>query len=185
MSGRQAARKPQLLQDFREDDGVRGSRQGVRSSLRSLFTVRGVATVGFRLSQRLGRLWWPLGHLTKQLNHVVTGADLAWQAEVGPGLRLYHPTGVVMGPHVSAGRRLVVQQGVTIGGDGGPGGGVGSSPCLGDDVFLGAGARIIGAITVGDGVVVGANAVVVDDVPSGVTAVGVPAVPRRRPPKTD
>jgi serine O-acetyltransferase len=50
-----------------------------------------------------------------------------------------------------------------------------ASPKLGDDVFIGAGAKVIGAVTVGDGARIGANAVVIDDIPPGQTAVGIPA----------
>jgi serine O-acetyltransferase len=162
---------------------VYGLRSLAIAILVSIGTVRGQATLMFRVSQSLGRAWAPLGHLAKQLNHFVTGADLAWQAEIGPGLVLYHPTGVVIGPHVRSGSGLVLQQGVTIGGDGGATGGRGSSPTLGQGVQVGAGARIFGAVRVGDGAVIGANAVVVHDVPADSVAVGVPAVvrPKRSP----
>lgn len=111
----------------------------------------------------------------KQINQAITGADLAWQARVEPGLVLRHPVGVVIGPHVHVGRRLTVQQGVTIGGAGDEEGGLTTSPRIGNFVRIGAGAKVFGSIRLGDHVTVGANAVVIADVPDRHTAVGVPA----------
>ena len=54
----------------------------------------------------------------------------------------------------------------------------GQSPVIGNDVFIGTGAKIIGGVTIGDNVKIGANAVVVKDIPSGCTALGIPAKPR-------
>ena len=70
------------------------------------------------------------------------------------------------------GERCSISQGVTIGVLGGERDGV---PRLGNDVYIGAGAKILGPVTIGDGAIVGANAVVLEDVPPGATAVGVPA----------
>jgi serine O-acetyltransferase len=150
----------------------------VRTWLPELLTVRAIATILFRLSQACGGRAPLVAYAIKQVNHVLTGADLAWQAVVGPGLTLHHPTGVVIGPDVVVGARCVVQQGVTLGAARERGrivDGRVDSPVLGDGVELGAGARVLGPISVGDGSVVGANAVVLDDVPPGHLAVGVPA----------
>ncbi len=156
----------------------------VRQWLPELLTVRAISTILFRLSQACGARSPIVGYVVKQLNHIITGADLAWQASVGPGVALYHPTGVVLGPDVVLGRNCAVQQGVTLGAvreRGRMPDGRLDSPVVGDDVTLGAGSRILGPITVGDGSVVGANAVVLVDVPPGHLAVGVPAsvTPRR------
>lgn len=114
----------------------------------------------------------------KQVNHLLTGADMAWQAQIGPGLRLYHPTGVVIGQHVVIGSECSIQQGVTVGGAGGHDRIPGDSPIIGNNALLGAGCKIFGPVQVGDNVTVGANAVVVKSIPSGHVAVGVPAVAR-------
>jgi serine O-acetyltransferase len=159
-----------IMADLREQATGRRS-----AAVLEAFTVKGLAVVLYRAAHHLGRRVPLLGHVLKQLNHVVTGADIAWQACIGPGLILYHPTGVVIGPHVRIGARLRVQQGVTIGGDGGRAAGLGSSPTIGDDVQIGAGAKMFGPISVGDGALIGANSVVVNSVPAGRTAVGVPA----------
>lgn len=156
----------------------------VRQWLPELLTVRAISTVLFRLSQACGAQAPMLGYVVKQVNHILTGADLAWQASVGPGFTLYHPTGVVLGPDVVVGANCVVQQGVTLGAvreRGRMADGRMDSPVVGDGVTLGAGSRILGPISVGDASVVGANAVVVANVPPGHLAVGVPArvTPRR------
>jgi serine O-acetyltransferase len=99
------------------------------------------------------------------------GAELAAGSRIGPGLRLRHTTGLVVGAEVVAGRDLTLHQGVTIG-DRVPGEG---QPAIGDGVFIGAGAAVLGPVTVGDDVVVAAGAVVLSDVPAGVLVAGVPA----------
>ena len=71
----------------------------------------------FRLAQGLGRRAAVAGSVVKQLNHVLTGCDIAYQASVRPGLILYHPTGVVIGPRCRIGARARIMQGVTIGSD--------------------------------------------------------------------
>jgi serine O-acetyltransferase len=112
----------------------------------------------------------------KQLNHVVTGCDIAYQAEVGPGLVLYHPTGVVIGPACRIGARAKVMQGATIGSDEVIVGRVGAaSPAIGDDAFIGPGAAIFGDVTLGDRVQVGANSVVTKSFPDDAVVAGVPA----------
>lgn len=143
-----------------------------KASLLSAITVRGLAVVLFRLSQVLGKRSSLAGLFVKQVNHILTGADLAFDCEVGKGLQLMHPTGVVIGRNVRMGDECVLQQGVTLGGRHT---GIEGHPHIGDKVFIGAGAKILGSITVGTGARIGANAVVLNDLPAGVAAVGVPA----------
>ncbi len=90
-------------------------------------------------------------------------------AEFGPGFVLIHSQGVVINGSVRGGRDIKIEHQVTIGAE------REQSPILGNDIFIGAGAKILGSIRVGSYVRVGANAVVVKDVPDHVTAVGVPA----------
>lgn len=136
-----------------------------------LVTARYRAVFLFRVSQWLGahRLS-VVADLVKQVNHSTTGADLAWQARVGNGLILYHPVGVVFGPDIVVGHNCTVQQGVTLGGRA-----EGGSATVGRNVFLGAGCKVLGNVVLGDDVTVGANAVVLRDIPDGKVAVGVPA----------
>jgi serine O-acetyltransferase len=99
------------------------------------------------------------------VGHVVIGRN----AEIGPGLVIVHSIGIVINSNVKAGKNLVIEHGVTIGAE------KNRSPILGDNVFIGAGAKIIGGIKIGSDVKIGANAVVTKDLPDGATAVGVPA----------
>lgn len=99
------------------------------------------------------------------------GAEIAPASRIGPGLRLAHTTGLVVGGDVVAGRNLTLHQGVTLG-DRQPGQG---QPRLGDGVYVGAGAAVLGPVHVGDNAVVAAGSVVLADVPAGAVAAGVPA----------
>jgi serine O-acetyltransferase len=90
-------------------------------------------------------------------------------------LVIVHSNGIVINGSVSGGKDIVIEHQVTIGAE------RRASPALGDRVFIGAGAKIIGPVRIGNDAKVGANAVVVNDVGDGETVVGVPArVVRRR-----
>lgn len=111
----------------------------------------------------------PLEMLFNKLNAVLCNCIIGRGAEFGPGLVLIHSTGVVINAAVRGGSGVHIEHQVTIGAE------RRRSPILGDEVFIGAGAKIVGAVLIGDGARIGANAVVVDDVPAHQTAVGVPA----------
>ncbi len=134
-----------------------------------LLTTRLQAVILLRLGQWVDRFLPPVAAAIKYVNTVVTGADIALQAQIGPGLKLFHPAGVVIGPKAVIGARCTVMQGVTVGE------GVQGSPRLGDDVFIAPGAKIFGGLTVGARSVLGANAVVLDSIPSDCFAAGIPA----------
>jgi serine O-acetyltransferase len=141
-----------------------------------LLTDGTTAMILYRLMQ-WSRRWrlLPLEMIFNKLNTVCCNCIIGRGAEFGPGFVLVHSTGVVINGQVRGGADVTVEHQVTIGAE------RRQSPVLGDDVFLGAGAKVIGAITIGDGVRIGANAVVVDDIPPHCTAVGIPArVVRRR-----
>jgi serine O-acetyltransferase len=104
------------------------------------------------------------------------GADIAYSAEIGGGLRLPHPQGVVIGGGVELGCFVTVSQHVTLGANFGRADEAGRRyPRVGDRCWICAGAVVAGPVTVGKYVVVGANAVVVRDVPDYVIVGGVPA----------
>lgn len=128
------------------------------------------ATLLFRVSHALWRHRIPaLPGMVSRLNLMLHGLDIPASVEIGPGLYVAHPVGtVVMASRVGA--RVSLISSITIGMRATP-----IFPVVGDDVFVGAGARILGNIVVGDGANIGANAVVLKDVPPGATAVGVPA----------
>jgi serine O-acetyltransferase len=139
-------------------------------------SLRVQAVVLFRVGQSAHRLAPVLGAVVRYLNQVLTGADIALEATIGPGLVLYHPSGVVIGPQCRLGRRCTIMQGVTLGG--GPNG-RGDWPRLGDHVYVGPGAQVIGGIEIGSHATIGANAVVLQDIPAHAFAAGVPAIVRR------
>lgn len=97
------------------------------------------------------------------------GLDVVPFVPIGPGLYIPHPVGTVISAR-GIGRNCHIISSVTIGMRTRP-----EFPLIGNDVTIGAGARVLGAITIGDGAQIGANAVVLTDVPSGTTAVGIPA----------
>lgn len=101
---------------------------------------------------------------------VVCGADIPLNCRLGGGLLLPHPSGVVIHPSADVGPNCLIFQQVTLGAGSRPG-----FPRLGGHVDVGAGAKILGGVTIGDHARIGANAVVLDDVPDGATAVGIPA----------
>lgn len=104
-----------------------------------------------------------------RLNAFLTGATIGRNADLGPGFVIVHTIGVMINTNVRAGRNLVIYHGVTIGAA------HDQVPVLGDDVYVGAGAKIIGGVRIGSNVRIGANAVVTKDLPDGATAIGIPA----------
>lgn len=137
------------------------------------------AVLLFRLSVACRGKGW-LGRMMAfvfwRLNVLMNGCDIRPDAQIGPGLSLPHPVGVVIGPIV-AGKNLVVHQNVTMGRGQSDDDykGVSSRPVLGDDVIVYAGAVIVGGVTIGNKARIGANAVVVSPVPDGHTAFAMPA----------
>ncbi len=96
---------------------------------------------------------------------VVTGADIPLNCKIEGGLLLPHPNGVVLHPNAEIGPNCLIFQQVTIS----------EKAILGAHVDVGAGAKILGPLRIGDHARIGANAVVLDDVPAGATVVGIPA----------
>jgi serine O-acetyltransferase len=105
-------------------------------------------------------------------SQILTGIDLPCEARVGRRLRFDHFGGIVVSGDAVIGDDVVIRNGVTIGlrHTDSPG-----APVIGNRVDIGAGAKILGSIRIGDDAVIGANAVVIRDVPAGATAVGIPA----------
>jgi len=103
----------------------------------------------------------------------LTGVEIHPGAQLGAGFFIDHGMGVVIGETVEAGRNVTIYQGVTLGGTSLQRGK--RHPTLGDNVTVGVGAAVLGAITLGDNVKVGAGSVVVKDVPANSTVVGIPA----------
>jgi len=104
------------------------------------------------------------------------GVVIPYSTRIGPGLRLPHPYGIILAPQVELGCACTIFQGVTIGVNHLDRSGF---PRLGRDVVVYPGAKVVGNVTVGDTVIIGANSVVVSDIPSSSVALGIPAVVKR------
>jgi len=140
------------------------------------------AVWGHRLASRL----WHSGH--RLAARFVAGLVRAWSAvdihpaaTIGPGLFIDHAIGVVIGETTEIGTDVTIYQGVTLGGTALEAGK--RHPTVGDRVTIGAGAKVLGPVTIGAGSRIGANAVVVRDVPPDSVVVGVPGqvIARSRP----
>ena len=114
-----------------------------------------------------------LARLTSQLSRFFTGIEIHPGAKIGKGLFIDHGMGVVIGETAEVGDNVTLYHGVTLGGTGKD---VGKRhPTIEDNVLVGTGAKVLGPITIGKGAKIGANAVVVKNVPAKATAVGSPA----------
>jgi putative colanic acid biosynthesis acetyltransferase WcaB len=163
--------------DRRTIDVLRADWRANRGDGRSLVIV-----TLFRLAQAvrgqrrdLGALAFPVLAVYKLVVEWLLTVDLPVRTSVGPGLTLNHAYGIVVHPDAVIGCGCVLIQGVTIGQASADEGRRNRVPCIGDGVFFGANASALGPIRIGDGAHVGAGAVVLQDVPEGATAVGVPA----------
>lgn len=126
-----------------------------------------------RIAHLLWRLKIPLiPRLISQWARFLTGIEIHPGAKIGRGLFIDHGMGVVIGETSIIGDNVTLFQGVTLGGTGKESGK--RHPTLGDNVVIGAGAKVLGNITVGDNSYVGSNAVIIRDVPPNATVVGVP-----------
>ena len=114
-----------------------------------------------------------LGRLVSHLGRFLTGIEIHPGATIGRRFFIDHGMGVVIGETAEIGDDVTLYHGVTLGGTSWKEGK--RHPTLGNGVVVGAGAKILGPISIGDGAKIGSNAVVVKDVPAGATAVGIPA----------
>ncbi len=110
-------------------------------------------------------------------SRALTGVEIHPAAKIGEGLFIDHGMGVVIGETAEIGSNVTLYQGVTLGGTGFAGGK--RHPTVGNDVTVGSGAKLLGPISVGDRAKIGANSVVIHDVPADATVVGNPGHPVR------
>lgn len=108
----------------------------------------------------------------RKMSEMLIGVAIWPESKIGPGLKIEHFGGIYI--MAQMGKHCRISQQVTIGHIGGFKGG--GCPVLGDNVYIGAGAKVLGEIRIGNNVKIGANAVVIQDVPDNAIAVGVPAV---------
>ncbi|MBR6458667.1 MAG: serine O-acetyltransferase [Actinomycetaceae bacterium] len=168
---------------MRED--IKAAREhdpAARSNVEVLLTYAGVHAVwGYRVAHAMWEASPVLktpARLLSQGVRTLTGVEIHPGAQIGRRFFIDHGMGVVIGETTEIGDDCMLYHGVTLGG---------SSlaaekrhPTLGDGVVVGAGAKVLGAVTLGDNARIGANAVVVKDVPEDSTAIGIPAKVARR-----
>lgn len=131
------------------------------------------ANVLYRMAQFFRKIYLGIvSFVLLDINKFLNGCVIGRNAEFGRGFVLMHPIGVVINGGVKGGENVVIESGVVIGAarNGYPV----EVPVIGNNVFIGAGAKVLGGIKIGNNVKIGANAVVVKDVCDGATVVGVP-----------
>jgi serine O-acetyltransferase len=144
-----------------------------------LLTYGGVqALLSHRVSHALHEAGVPLlPRLLAYLTAAVTGVEIHPAARIGRGLFIDHGSGVVIGETADVGDHVTIYQGVTLGGTGFARGK--RHPTVGDEVMIGAGSALLGPIEIGERAKIGANSVVIHDVPPNSTVVGNPGHPVR------
>ena len=150
---------------------------GVIHLLMKLVNPRFLPVFLIRLAAAVWRhtLFKPFGLLLTWLNFLLFGIECTPRCQIGPGLMLPHTSGTVIGA-VSIGTNATIFQGVTLGArEADLGFTAETRPEVGDNVIIGAGAKVLGGIKLGNGSQIGANAVVIEDVPGNGVAVGIPA----------
>ena len=122
------------------------------------------------------KLWYPVFVLCRlRLMHFSYkfGIDIPYSTSIGKGFYIGHFSCIVVSPVAVIGNNVNISQGVTIGYQ--SRGKRKGAAMIGDNVYIGPGAKIVGKVTIGDNVAIGANAVVTSDLPTGAVAVGIPA----------
>lgn len=160
---------------FREEvKAIRERDPAATSSAEVIFTYSGLHVIIFyRISSALRNIGVPfLPRFLSQTAKCITGIEVHPGAKIGKGFFVDHGMGVVIGETTVIGNNVTVFQGVTLGGTGKERGK--RHPTIGNNVVIGAGAKVLGNITIGNNVNIGANAVVIRDVPDNSTVVGVP-----------
>lgn len=146
----------------------------VRSLPEALFCYPGLHAI---ILHRLAHALWKRGlvfipRLISQISRFFTGIEIHPGAKIGEGLFIDHGMGVVIGETAEVGNNVTIYQGVTLGGTGKEKGK--RHPTVGNNVVVGNGAKVLGPIEIGDFARIGAGSVVLNNVPSHTTVVGVP-----------
>lgn len=129
---------------------------------------------------RLNYYLWKLGlraiaRILSNISRILTGIEIHPEAKIGARLFIDHGTGVVIGQTAIIGNDVTLYHGVTLGGVGREGDNGRRHPTVEDGVMIGAGAQVLGGITIGSKAKIGANSVVTHNIPENVTALGIPA----------
>ena len=174
-------RKKMLLKDIWLDvKAVQERDPAARSALEVLLLYQGVHAL---IWHRIAHWFWThnmrfLGRLISQIARFFTLIEIHPGAQLGHGILIDHGSGVVIGETAVVGDNCTIYQGVTLGGVGTQKGK--RHPTLGNNVMVGAGAKILGAFEVGDNCSIAANAVLLKPLEDNVTAVGIPARPVKK-----
>lgn len=159
---------------FNEIYSARRKDPAAKSFFEILFLYQGLhAIINHRIAHFFyrARLYF-LARLLSQISRHFTGIEIHPGARLGRGVFIDHGMGVVIGETAIVGDNVLLYQGVTLGGTGLEQGK--RHPTIGNNVVIGGGAKVLGNITIGDNSYIGANAVVIKDVPPNSTVVGVP-----------
>ncbi|MNO45382.1 Serine acetyltransferase [compost metagenome] len=145
-----------------------------RSKFEVIFTYSGLHAIwNHRVAHALYRRgWFTLARIVSQTSRFFTGIEIHPGARIGNRLFIDHGMGVVIGETCEIGDDVVIYQGVTLGGSGKEKGK--RHPTIGNNVVIGSGAKILGSFKIGDQSNIGANSVVLKEVPAGSTVVGIP-----------
>lgn len=159
---------------------VRDRDPAARNDVEVLLLYSGVhAILAYRVAHKLylGKKYFS-ARAVSQLAKFITGIEIHPGAKIGNGLVIDHGTGVVIGETAEIGDNCTLYQGVTLGGTGKDTGK--RHPTLGNNVMIGAGAKVLGPFRIGDNAKIAAGAVVLEEIPANATAVGIPARVVRR-----
>lgn len=165
-----------LFRQLKEDiELIKQRDPAARSSFEIWLTYSGLHAVhAYRRSHWFYKhKFFTIARIISQWSRFCTGIEIHPGATIGKGLFIDHGMGVVIGETAEIGDNCLIYQGVTLGGTGKDKGK--RHPTLGNNVMVGAGAKVLGPFKVGDNVKIAANAVVLEEVPPNCTAVGVPA----------
>ena len=159
---------------YREIRAAQKRDPAAKSFIEVLFLYQGLqALIAHRITHFLYRIkLFFLARYISQLSRFATGIEIHPGAKIGKRFFIDHGMGVVVGETAVIGDDVLLYQGVTLGGTGIVQGK--RHPTVGNNVVIGAGAKVLGNITIGDNSYIGANAVVIHDVPANSTVVGVP-----------
>ncbi len=171
---------PESVRDFasevsRDIDAICQRDPAVKSRAEAAFLYSGLhAILAYRVANKLYKKEkFTTARFVSQAARFLTGIEIHPGATIGEGLFIDHGSGVVIGETTIIGDNCTLYQGVTLGGTGKDTGK--RHPTLGNNVMVGAGAKVLGNFKVGDGAKIAAGAVVLGPVPENATAVGIPA----------
>ncbi|MBM7569427.1 serine O-acetyltransferase [Paenibacillus sacheonensis] len=164
-----------MLRNMKSDiQAVLENDPAARNMFEIVFTYSGLHAIwAHRIAHRLfKRKWFTLARMISQLSRFFTGIEIHPGARIGNRLFIDHGMGIVIGETCEIGDNVIIYQGVTLGGTGKEKGK--RHPTIGNNVVIASGAKVLGSFTVGDNVNIGANSVVLREVPANSTVVGIP-----------